>query len=106
MPQDTVGGSNWDGQRKNGRAAVRPGSTLLTSKQVCAMLGISRSTLNRWVRDDRAFPQVQQYPGATIRWRRDEVVAYIANRPRVQYEDHAFDPNAAPGEIDGECADA
>lgn len=76
------------------RAGSPCGRQLLRRADVCKIFAISRSTLHRWVRDDPSFPQPQRFAGSTIRWREDEVVAYIANCPRVEYEDHSFDPNA------------
>ena len=68
---------------------------LLTQQEVCRLIGISRSTLHRWVREDPDFPQPQRYGTSTVRWRSDEIATYIASRPRIEYADHGFDPNAA-----------
>lgn len=74
---------------------------LLPQHEVCRLIGISRSTLNRWVREDPEFPQPQRYGTSTVRWRADEVAAYISSRPRIEYPDHGFDPNSGGGLDEG-----
>jgi predicted DNA-binding transcriptional regulator AlpA len=81
--------------------AVSASPYLLTHHEVCCMLSISRSTLNRWVREDPEFPQARRCGGRTIRWVAAELRAYIDSRPRVAYDDHAFDPNALPDCAEG-----
>lgn len=72
------------------RATLR----FLSERKVCDLLAISRSTLNRRVRTDPEFPQPRRVGARTIRWIEAEVRDYISERPRAEYDDHAFDPNS------------
>lgn len=53
--------------------------------EVCAMVGVSRSTINRW-RDEGTFPPpvvVRHRPdgkAATIRWRLDDILNWMATK--------------------------
>lgn len=86
---------------------------LLTKQEVGRLLSISRATIDRWVRENPAFPQPLRVTEQTIRWRASEVSRFIAGLPRVAYDDHAFDPNqpvgpdgtATPGDCGEDDAD-
>lgn len=85
----------------SGRATARPAdpftsaTQLLTMDELCALLQMSRSTIERLVRSERAFPQPRRFgKGRLIRFVEAEVLDYIAGLPAVEYSDHAFDPNA------------
>ena len=77
---------------KPNNATATAVDALLTKAQVCCMLGVSRATLDRWVRENPGFPQPVRLSNQTIRWRASEVMSYMATLPRVAYDDHAFDP--------------
>lgn len=66
---------------------------LITNQRVCDMLSISRSTLNRWVRQDPEFPQPRAVGQGSVRWLQSEIEAFIETRERRAYDDHGFDPN-------------
>jgi predicted DNA-binding transcriptional regulator AlpA len=70
---------------------------LLTLEEVCDLLRISRSSVERAIRSDPAFPQPRKLPGGRlIRFVHAEVMSYINGLERVEYLDHAFDPNISP----------
>lgn len=67
---------------------------LITKAETCRMLCVSRSTLERTMRSDATFPQaIRIGNGRTVRFVEGEVLAYVNARTRVEYDDHAFDPN-------------
>ena len=66
---------------------------LLTKQQLGKILSVSRATIDRWVRENPDFPQPRRITAQTIRWRMSDVARFIAGLPRVEYDDHAFDPN-------------
>lgn len=69
-------------------------SRLLTTEDLCSLLQISRSSVERSIRSDPDFPQPRVLPrGRLIRFLETEVLGYIANLPRAKYADHAFDPD-------------
>ena len=79
-----------------------PGSTrLIPAAEVCRQLHTSKSTLYRRMKSDPDFPQARRL-GTSVRWVEAEVEAYIAGLRRVEYPDHAFDPNA-PGADEDEA---
>lgn len=55
---------------------------LLKEREVCEMVGISNSTLWRWVEAGLFPAQIRIGPRA-VRWRLSEVLAWIASRPTV-----------------------
>ena len=55
---------------------------LLTSSQVCDLLGTSRMTLHRWCRAGE-FPAAIRTGVHSVRWLATEVAAWIADRDRV-----------------------
>ncbi|MDX1822012.1 MAG: helix-turn-helix domain-containing protein [Paracoccaceae bacterium] len=68
---------------------------LLTQKEVCDLLRISKSTLGRLIRSEESFPQPRKFSiGRLIRFSAIEVRQYVEAMQRAVYEDHAFDPNA------------
>jgi excisionase family DNA binding protein len=68
---------------------------LLTQKEVCDLLRISKSTLGRLIRSVESFPQPRKFSiGRLIRFSAIEVRQYVEEMQRAVYEDHAFDPNA------------
>lgn len=96
MTQETKGAAAGQREkeppRENG-TGPRNCDRFLTSQQVCDRMTFSRSTLNRRVRTDPDFPQPRDCGGMTRRWSEAELHAYMLGRPRVTYDDHAFDPN-------------
>lgn len=54
----------------------------LDLKAVCARVGVSRATLYRMVKQ-RAFPRSYQLGPNSVRWRSDEVTAWIMARPHA-----------------------
>jgi predicted DNA-binding transcriptional regulator AlpA len=71
---------------------------LLSKRELCSLLDVSVSTLDRRIRSDPSFPQARRLPyGRTVRFIEAEVIAYMNQLPAVEYEDHSFDPND-PGE--------
>lgn len=81
--------------RGNEAPAIRLNRTapLLARSDLLVILGVSRSTLHRWMTSDPRFPRARRIGPGTIRWLPEEVATYIATRECVEYEDHAFDPN-------------
>ncbi|MDG3039793.1 helix-turn-helix transcriptional regulator [Roseicyclus marinus] len=68
---------------------------LITAEELRKLLGISRSTLDRAIRSDPAFPQPRRLSsGRLIRFVHAEVLDYISGLPCAEYSDHAFDPNS------------
>lgn len=53
-------------------------SLLLTQDQVAGMLGCSRRTLEKWVREGRIEPV--RFSARMVRYTRDDVEAFIARR--------------------------
>ena len=70
------------------------GLRLIGKMRLCKLLGVSESTIDRWVRSDPAFPQPRRLGPGAIRWVWREVMDYIDRLPRADYDDHSFDPNA------------
>ena len=68
--------------------------TLLTIAQLCTMLGVSRSTVERLVRSDASFPQAIRLGQRGLRFRAEDVTRFVTSVPYVEYIDHGFDPNA------------
>ncbi|MDE0331482.1 MAG: helix-turn-helix domain-containing protein [Nitrospinae bacterium] len=60
---------------------------LLTMKQVCELVGLSHTTIHR-LRNENDFPSPIKLGQAAVRFRRDEVEAWLANRPRVDERRH------------------
>lgn len=94
----------------NGRPRVRPLDApariqptqatpgLLTLGDLCALLCVSKSTVERMIRSEPTFPQPRRLPrGRLIRFFADEVQDYLEGLPRAEYDDHAFDPNDTRG---------
>jgi excisionase family DNA binding protein len=55
-------------------------AALLTAPELCKKLRISRTTFDRWVRDN-LFPQAYLHVGNSPRWKREDVNAWL-NKPR------------------------
>ena len=55
----------------------------LRRSEVEARLGVTRSTLYRWMRDGEGFPEPIQLGPRAVRWRESEVEAFLAARPRA-----------------------
>ena len=66
---------------------------LLKQQEVCDRLGISRSTLGRWTRQFPDFPQPLRLGHSCVRWHEQEIEKFVGSRKRVEYDDHAFNPN-------------
>ena len=58
------------------------GNDLLTTKQTCELTGLSHTTIHR-LRRDNDFPIPIRLGRAGVRFKRDEVEAWLENRPRV-----------------------
>ena len=75
---------------------------LITADEVCNLLRISRSTLDRAIRSDPAFPRPRRLSGGRlVRFVHAEVLDYINGLQCAEYADHAFDPNFRGDEADG-----
>jgi predicted DNA-binding transcriptional regulator AlpA len=59
-----------------------PSYVLLQRPAVAALLGISPPTLDRLRRDDM-FPRPVRVTPGRIAWRRDELLRWLASRPRA-----------------------
>nr|DAG47837.1 MAG TPA: putative transcriptional regulator [Bacteriophage sp.] len=59
------------------------GALLISKKTVCALLGISTATLDRWRKDDSTFPKCVQSPNRQKRWKRSDIETFAAN---LKYE--------------------
>jgi len=67
---------------------------LLTCSEVCEILRISKSTMDRLIRSRRNFPQPRKlHRGRLVRFVAAEVKQYIDSLECAVYDDHAFDPN-------------
>ncbi len=55
---------------------------LLKHAEVWALTGLSRSCLYRML-GQKTFPKPIKVSDRCVRWPRDEVVAWVANRPRA-----------------------
>ena len=62
----------------------QPLSGLVTSKQIGALLGLSRTSLYRMTRDGR-IPAPCDIGNGKIRWREDEIRDWLSNLPSQQY---------------------
>lgn len=58
---------------------------LITKSEVCERLGVSRSTLHRWM-DAGAFPAPRQIGPRAVRWPEDQVNDWIDSRPAARSE--------------------
>ena len=54
----------------------------IDQKAVCAILNVSRATLERQVAEGR-FPKPYKLGKRAVRWRSDEITAYINALPRL-----------------------
>jgi len=54
--------------------------TYITMKQLCARLGVSRASINRW-RAGEDFPKPRQFSKACVRWRLSDVIEWEQSRP-------------------------
>jgi excisionase family DNA binding protein len=57
------------------RWAVLP-DRLLTTRDVCELLGVHRETVRRWANDGR-LPRLRLGPGRRVRFREEDVAALI-----------------------------
>ena len=64
-------------------AVEREPPMLLRAHEVCAMVGICRATLFKWCDESPDFPQRIQLGPRAVRWRRDELLAWLDSRPAV-----------------------
>ena len=58
---------------------------LLTRKQVESLAGIGRSLIYKLMTEGR-FPRPVKISSYAVRWRKDEVLAWIESRPRAEGE--------------------
>jgi len=56
-------------------------TAILSARDVAAFLGIGMSTLSRW-RQDPTFPAAIELGPRRVGWRREDLDAWIASRPR------------------------
>lgn len=56
---------------------------LLSPKQVCASLSLSRTTLWRLTRRDPEFPKAVRISGNRIAFRASEIHAWVESRPQA-----------------------
>lgn len=102
MRADIAGGAHGHRHERDGCTCGALPTRLLRKEDVARILGVSRSTIDRWVRDDPSFPQPRKLGQSAARYISDEILAYIADLPRIEYPDHGFDPNAgAPDDAEG-----
>jgi len=67
---------------------------LLTIHNLCGLLQVSRSSVERSICSDPGFPQPRRLAcGRLVRFLEAEVSAYITQLPKAKYDDHAFDPD-------------
>ena len=66
---------------------------MLTLGEVCELLRVSKSTVERLIRSNPDFPQPIRLSGRLVRFLAAEVHIYLSALPRIEYDDHAFDPN-------------
>ena len=52
--------------------------TLITVKDVCARLAISRATLYNRLKGDPTFPQPLRFIGRCVRFRESDIAAFVA----------------------------
>ena len=55
---------------------------LLTRKEVSALVGLSNTMLYKLIGEGR-FPRPLKISRRAVRWKRDEIMAYIENLPRT-----------------------
>ena len=55
---------------------------LMKEREVCELLGISKSTLWRWVAVKR-FPAPVRIGPRAVRWRQSEILAWMSSLPTV-----------------------
>lgn len=72
---------------------AQPPAGVLTLGEVCALLRVSKSTVERLIRSNPDFPQPIRLSGRLVRFLAAEVHIYLSALPRIEYDDHAFDPN-------------
>lgn len=58
-------------------------TTLLTEAEVARLLGLSPRTLRRWRHANRSGPPFV-YIGGRVRYRRDELEAWLESQPRYR----------------------
>ena len=54
----------------------------IDQKAICSIFNVSRATLERQISEGR-FPKPYKLGKRTVRWRSDELEAYINNLPRM-----------------------
>ncbi|WP_414672764.1 helix-turn-helix transcriptional regulator [Kordiimonas sp. UBA4487] len=67
---------------QNGRDVMRH-KKMMNTKQVCEFVGISRTTLYRWMADD-IFPRPLDRPGP-LKWPADDILEWSLSCPRRRY---------------------
>jgi prophage regulatory protein len=61
---------------------------ILRIKEVCALIGVSRSTVYNWINQNSrwhipAFPKPVRLGNSAIGWSEDEILAYLRQAPRA-----------------------
>jgi excisionase family DNA binding protein len=90
------------GRRAQGHRGARPGvdvvTGLLTARETSGLLGVSTETVLRWVRQGK-LPAIR-LPGGAIRFRRDEIEAWLTERATPRRGVLTATPGAAqPGTL-------
>ncbi|MCQ0972087.1 AlpA family phage regulatory protein [Paracoccus sp. TK19116] len=78
--------------RKDNRVAGED-LRLINKNELCKMLAASEASVDRWLRSDPSFPQPRRLGPGSIRWVQGEVIGFIEQLAKVEYEDHAFSPD-------------
>lgn len=61
-------------------SAPNPGQLYLSASQIANRLGLSRTSVWRYLRDDPNFPKPYRFGKTTRRWSLDEVIAWEQSR--------------------------
>lgn len=66
---------------------------------VCAVLGVSRSTVYKLVETDPSFPRQVRVTSRAVRWRRLDIEEWARTRPRTREQRPVRRPTAASSPI-------
>ncbi|MGH3373790.1 MAG: helix-turn-helix domain-containing protein [Actinoallomurus sp.] len=70
-----------------------PDDVLLTPREVAAVVGVTVTTVSRWARAEALKPSALT-PGGQRRYRRGDVIAFRANRPKMDPEHQQMEKDA------------
>lgn len=68
---------------------------LLKQADVCRVIGVSKPTLSRWLREDRVGFPMPLFIGSRRFWRAADIEAFVASRPTGPTAAEATRPAAA-----------